>query len=75
MGATDAPSLNMRPSYAGAGKLRRSDEAYFLAYLLLWVRRSAIFIVTVTLRQTYRTLLTHFLTIHIYTAISAIKLL
>ena len=33
MGAPNAPSVNMRPLYAGVGKLRRSDEAYFQAYL------------------------------------------
>ena len=39
MGAQDAPSVNMRPRYAGVEKLRRSEEAYFQAYLVLWVRR------------------------------------
>ena len=39
MGAPLAASVNMRPRYAGVGKLRRSDEAYFQAYLSLWARR------------------------------------
>ena len=39
MGAPLAASVNMRPRYAGVGKLRQSDEAYFQAYLVLWARR------------------------------------
>ena len=39
MGAPLAASVNMRPRYAGVGKLRRSDEAYFQAYLGFRVRR------------------------------------
>ena len=39
MGAPLAASVNMRPRYAGIGKLRWSDEAYFQAYLSLWARR------------------------------------
>ena len=39
MGAPLTSSVNMRPRYAGVGKLRRSDEAYFQAYLSLWARR------------------------------------
>ena len=39
MGAPLAASVTMRPRYAGVGKLRRSDEAYFQAYLSLWARR------------------------------------
>ena len=39
MGAPLAASVNMRPQYAGVGKVSRSDEAYFQAYLSLWARR------------------------------------
>ena len=38
MGAPLAASVNMRPRYAGVGKLRWSDEAYFQAYLAFRVR-------------------------------------
>ena len=40
MGAPLAASVNMRPRYAGVGKLRRSEEAYFQVYLVLWARRT-----------------------------------
>ena len=40
MGAANAPSVKMCPLYAGVGKLRWSDEAYFLVYLSLWARRT-----------------------------------
>ena len=39
MGVPLAASVNMRPRYAGVGKLRRSEEAYFQAYLVLWALR------------------------------------
>ena len=39
MGAPDAFSVNMRLRYASGGRLRWSGEAYFQAYLVLWVRR------------------------------------
>ena len=40
MGVPLAASVNMRQRYAGVGKLRRSDEAYFQAYLVLWARHT-----------------------------------
>ena len=49
MVAPDASSVNMRPRYAGVGKLRRSYAAYFQAYLGLWARRTD----TTAYRQTY----------------------
>ena len=39
MGAPDTFGINMCLRYAGGEKLRRSGEAYFQAYLVLWVRR------------------------------------
>ena len=40
MGAPYTSSINMRPRYAGVGKLRWSEEAYFQAYLVLWARHT-----------------------------------
>ena len=39
MGVLGALGVNMRLRYAGVQKLHRSEEAYFQAYLVLWVRR------------------------------------
>ena len=40
MGVPLAASVNMHQQYAGVGKLRRSDKAYFQVYLVLWARRT-----------------------------------